>query len=343
MENLMSLVLKQAARPRGVITAFDKPSTAEKHSEAVSVSVIIPVTERCNDLASLYQAYVEILNRTERSFEFLFVLDGGFEEAARKLEPIQASGEPIRVLSLPRAYGEATALMVGFEQARGDVFLTLPAHFQVTPEGVLEILNCLDEGHDLVVARRHPRVDSWVNRLQDYVFNFLTRWLTRTQFHDIGCRLKGMRRQVVQEIDLYGDLHRFLPLLAYQRGFRVSEVSVSQHPSDNRTKVYRPGVYLRRLLDIVTVVFLSRFAKKPLRFFGLIGAELFSVGFVITALLTVQRIFDLIALTDRPLLILGVLLMVLGVQIGSIGLLGEMIVFTHARKIKDYTIKQTLE
>ncbi len=335
MENLTSPPIEPLQNATDPVPVLEKSCPA--------VSVVVPVTEQRDDLADLYRAHAEVLSRTGRSFEFLFVLDGGYEESARKLKKMQALGEPIRVLSLPRSFGEATALAVGFKQARGDILLTLSAHFQVVPEGLQEVLGRLDEGQDLVVTRRYPRTDSWINRLQDYSFNSLTRWLTGVQFHDIGCRLKGMRRRVAREIDLYGDLHRFLPLLAYQRGFRVAEVSVLQHPSDSWARVFGPGVYLRRLLDILTVFFLFKFTRKPLRFFGLIGAALFGAGSFISLMLAAQRILGSTALADRPLLILGVLLMVLGVQIGSIGLLGEIITFTHARKMRDYTIGQILK
>jgi glycosyltransferase involved in cell wall biosynthesis len=330
----MSLSVKEARSSMDAIRAAEKTS--------VAVSVIVPVTNHCDDLADLYTTYAEVLNRTGRSFEFLFVLDSSFEEAAKKLEPMQIFGEPIRVLSLPRSFGEATALAVGFAHARGDVILTLSGYFQTLPEGVLKVLSQLDEGYDLVVTRRCPRIDSWLNRSQNYVFHLLTRWLTGVQLHDISCGLKGMRQRVAREIDLYGDLHRFFPVLAYQRGFRVVEVAVPQDSRDGRARVRWPGVYLRRLLDIVTVFFLLKFTKKPLRFFGLIGAGFFGAGLFISAVLSVQRILGLTGLADRPLLILGVLLLVLGFQIVSIGLLGELIVFTHARKMRGYTVEQVL-
>lgn len=330
----MPFSMKQKERPIDVVVAVEKSPMA--------ISVIVPIVERCDDLAEIYRSHAEVLKRTGRSFEFIFIIDGGFEEAVPKLEPLAALGEPIRIIRLPRKFGEATALMVGFEQARSEILITLSSYLQVIPDGVEKILKMIEEGFDLVVARRFPRIDSWMNRVQTRGFHFLTRRLTGVDLHDLGCGLKGMRRQVAREIHLYGDLHRFLPLLAYQRGFRVAEVDIPQHPADGRTRIYRPGVYLRRLLDILTMVFLFKFTQKPLRFFGLVGAGLFGAGFIISAILAVQKILGLTTLANRPLLILGVLLMVLGVQTGSIGLLGEMIIFTHARKIKEYTIDKIL-
>lgn len=331
----MSLSIKPIERPADVLTSDQAPLAA--------VSVIVPVTERYEDLVEIYRVHAKVLNQLGRAFEFVYVFDGGFEEGARQLEPLQSSGEPIRVVILPRRFGEATALTVGFEQARSEILLTLSSYLQVMPEGIERVLKMIEEGCDLVVARRFPRIDSWMNRIQTRGFHFLTRRLTGVDLHDMSCGLKGMRRRVARELNLYGDLHRFLPLLAYQRGFRVTEVAIPQHPADGRVRVYQPGVYLRRLLDILTLVFLFKFTKKPLRFFGLIGVGLFGAGFLISAVLAVQKMLGMTALTDRPLLIFGVLLMVLGVQTGSIGLLGEIIIFTHARKVKDYTIDKVLK
>lgn len=309
---------------------------------AVSVSVIVPVAERCNDLAEVYRTHAAVLERAGRSFEFLFVIDGGFEWASGSLDRLIAEGKPIRVITLPRSFGEATALSMGFEQAHGDVLVTVPAYFQVEPEGLENILQAIEKGYDLAVTRRWPRVDSKLNRLQTRLFHFITARLTGVNLRDIGCGLRAIRRRVISEIQLYGDLHRFLPIFAFQRGFRITEVCVPQHPREARLRVYRPGVYLRRFLDILTMVFLFKFTKKPLRFFGLIGSGLFASGLTISFLVTIQRILSATPLADRPLLILGVLLMVLGVQVGSIGLLGEMIIFTHARKMKDYAIDKFL-
>jgi glycosyltransferase involved in cell wall biosynthesis len=315
--------------------AADKPS--------VAVSIVVPVTERCDDLCDLYRAHAVVLTSRGYSFEFIFVFDGGFQEQVSGLEALVAQGEPIRIVTLARSFGEATALMVGFEQAQGEILLTLAAYFQVVPEGLVQVLSMVHKGYDCVIARRCPRIDSWLNQLQTLGFNSLVRRLTGVGWHDMSCGLKGLHRRVVQELHLYGDLHRFLPLLAYQGGFRVTEVDIPQHPADSWVRVYRPGVYLRRLLDILTLVFLCKFVRKPLRFFGLIGVGFFTVGLLISLVLTVERLLGLTGLADRPLLILGVLLMVLGIQTGTIGFLGEIVIFTHAGNEKDYKIDKILE
>lgn len=320
-----------------------EPGAVSSESMTVAVSVVVPVTERCNALDEIYRVHAEVLRSLVPSFEFIFVLDEGYEKAAQPLHGLIGKGEPIRIVPLQRHFGEATVLMVGFQQAQADVIVTLSAYFQTLPEGLRTVMSSLNEGYDLIVTRRYPRQDPWINRLQNRVFHCAMRLLTGVQFHDMSCGLRGIRKHVVREVNLYGDLHRFLPLLAYQRGFRVVERDVAQHPADCHSRMLRPGVYLRRFLDIITVVFLFKFTKKPLRFFGLVGAGLFSGGLGISMILAMQKLFGLTGLTDRPLLILGALLMVLGVQTASVGLLGEMIVFTHARKMKDYTVKSILK
>jgi len=307
------------------------------------VSIVVPVTERCENLWDIYRSHLEVLNQRGMTYEFIYVIDGGFDLDGEVASSLAHESHGVRVIQLSRTFGEATALGVGFEQAKGEVVVTLPSYFQTTPDGVGKVLDALDEGYDLVVARRWPRHDSWANKLQNCGFHFLVRWFTGVTFQDLGCGLKGMKKRVARELQLYGDLHRFLSLLAYQRGFSILEVDVPQHPVDQSTRMYKPGVYLRRLLDIFTIVFLFKFTKKPLRFFGLIGSGLFFAGFTISSYLTMEWMLGLGGLADRPLLILGVLLMVLGVQTGSIGLLGEIIIFTHARKMKDYTIKTFLK
>ncbi len=309
----------------------------------VGVSIVVPVTERCEDLVEIYRAHLDILNRRGVTSEFIFVVDGGFEREGDLVRALAQNEEMVRVIQLSRPFGEATALAVGFEQAEGDVVMSMPAYFQTTPEGLDALLDALDQGYDVAVARRWPRHDSWINKLQNRGFHFVVRWFTGVTFHDLGCGVRGMKKRVVRELQLYGDLHRFLPLLAYQRGFRIREVDVPQHQADRTTRLYGPGVYLRRLLDILTIVFLFKFTRKPLRFFGLIGSGLFAMGFSLSLYLAVERLMGMSGLADRPILILGVLLMVLGVQTASIGLLGEIIIFTHARKMKEYTIEKFLK
>ena len=311
---------------------------------SVDLSIVIPVSERHDDLGEIYRQSVQEISAIGYSYEFIFVLDGSDHEILHTLKELKKECPEIKVITLSRHVGEATALAMGLDKARAPIILTIPSYFQVEPQDVHGLLNKLvKDDQDLVIAWRYPRIDSLFNRLQSRVFHFLTRSLTGIKFHDVSCGLRAMKRKVGQEVQLYGDLHRFFPLLAYQRGFKVAEVTVRQSGQDLKRRVYSPGVYLRRLLDLLTIFFLYKFTKKPLRFFGLIGSGISGAGVIITMYLGLYRLLGFGGLADRPLLILGVLLLVLGIQLFSIGLLGEIIIFTHARDVKDYQVKEILE
>jgi glycosyltransferase involved in cell wall biosynthesis len=309
----------------------------------IALSVVIPISERHDDLRELYENYARELSATGQAYEMIFVLDRLDRETLLALKALKRDYPAITVIILSQWFGEATALSVGFEKARGTVILTLPSYFQVEPDQIHALLQKLVEDHqDLVIGWRHPRIDASFNRLQSWVFHWLVHTLTGTSYHDVSCGFRIMRRSVVEEVRLYGDLHRFLPLLAHQRGFKIVELPVKQSARDARRRMQRPGIYLRRLLDLLTLFFLFKFTKKPLRFFGLVGSTIFGVGALLTAYLGVDRLLG-VPLASRPLLVLSVLLMVFGVQLFSIGLLGEIIIFTHARGVKDYQTREILE
>ncbi len=310
------------------------------------VSVVIPVVERYGDLRQLYTEFAAELERLGRSAEFLFVVDDSQRGAVPVLRQLQAeSGGEIVIVTLGGAFGESAALTLGMEKARGERILTLASYFQVDPRGLgdaFAALELIDGGVDMVVGRRHPRIDSKFNRLQSRLFHSVVGRLTGTRFHDISCGFKLMKRRVARELNLYGGLHRFIPLLALSRGFTVKEIPLRQRDEDRGMRYHGTGTYLGRLLDVLTVFFLTRFTRTPLRFFGLLGTALFFLGFVIDLIAVVQRALGEQSLADRPILLLGVLLMVLGVQTLSLGLIGEIIIFTHARSVRDYQVAEVI-
>lgn len=311
------------------------------------VSVVIPVVERYGDLRQLYQEFAAELDRLGRPAEFIFVVDASQRGAVPVLREIlrqvqNESGGEILIVTLGGAFGESAALTLGMERARGERILTLASYFQVDPCGLSDAFAALEGGADMVVGRRHPRIDSKFNRLQSRLFHSVVGRLTGTRFHDISCGFKLMKRKVSRELNLYGGLHRFIPLLALSRGFTVCEIPLRQRDEDRGTRYHGTGAYLGRLLDILTVFFLTKFTRTPLRFFGLLGTALFSLGFVIDLIAVLQRVVGEQGLADRPILLLGVLLMVLGVQTLSLGLIGEIIIFTHARKVREYQVAEVI-
>ncbi|HEX5759847.1 MAG TPA: glycosyltransferase [Thermoanaerobaculia bacterium] len=307
------------------------------------LSIVVPVGHRAGDLAALHRETAAELARLGRRFEFLFVVDARRRDVLPALRRLQQEAEhEVVIVVMGGAFGESASLSMGFERAHGETVITLPAYFQVEPSGLGALLAALEAGADLAVARREPRVDSWWNRVQSRLFHGFVRRLTSTDFRDVACGVRAMRRRVARELNLYGGMHRFIPVLALARGFSVREVPIPQRREDAPSRYHRPGVYIGRLLDVLTIFFLVKFTRTPLRFFGPVGMGLFSVGFLIDLVVAAQKLFLERGLSDRPLLLLGVLLMILGVQTLSIGLLGEIIIFTHARNVRDYQVAEVL-
>ena len=305
------------------------------------VSVIVPVVRRHGDISALYREYKAALVQLGRPHEFLFVLDGPQPEVAAQLDSLRQQGEPLTVIGLTREFGEATALMAGFEHSTGGIILTLPGYSQITAEGIGPLLAAMDSA-DLAVGHRWPRAGGALEALRRRAFHGLVSAVTGQRLRDLGCGARALKRRVLEEIALYGDQHRFLPVLADRQGFRVTEVDVPQSPADRFDGTYRPREYAHRVLDIFTVFFLVRFTKKPLRFFGMLGASLFGIALLLVTILVVQRLFFDMALGDRPALLLSSLLLVVGLQLFALGLLGEIVIFTHARNIKDYQIDRVI-
>ena len=304
------------------------------------LSVIIPVTERYDPVSELYHEYKRAIESTGENYEFIYVLDGENPEVLKELNQLQTTDD-ITVIALAKRFGEATALNAAFSQASGDVFLTLPAYQQVEADEIPKIIKSLEDC-DMVLARRCPRSDSIINRMQARMFNFLLRFSTDLQINDAGCSVRAFTRKIIEDVQLYGDLHRFFPVIVHQQGYRVIETNVAQAKEDKHRRIYSPGLYVRRLLDLLTIFFLIKFTKKPLRFFGLVGTTLFAFGVIGTLFLVIQRMFFDMPLADRPALILSSLLVVLGVQIIAIGLIGEIIIFTHAKELKEYKIDKII-
>ena len=315
-----------------------KDADASAASKLGLISVVIPVVERADDLLSVYRAFARELDERGAEHEFLFVFDGRFHPP-EELVSLSRDNPGIRILRFAREFGETAALRMGIEKGRGDLILTLPAYFQVQPQGVGLLLDAIDSGADIAVANRSPRLDSWLNRMQSRAFHRMVGGVTDQQFHDMACGVRAMRRVVAESIPLYGDLHRFIPALALREGYRVDEISVPQHPNDARTRVYRPGVYFRRLLDIAAFFFLAKFTEKPLRFFGLIGSVFLAAGVVLNLVLLVQRVEGQ-GIANRPALLLAVLLLALGVQLIGLGLVGEIIVHLRAPHRRAYRVRE---
>ncbi|MGF1612820.1 MAG: glycosyltransferase [Gammaproteobacteria bacterium] len=307
----------------------------------VELSVIIPVTDRYDPIRDVHKEYKQGLETSSLMWEMIYVLDGPFPDVLSELTQLREEGEKIRIITLARRFGEATALTVGFNHSSGNILLTLPAYQQVEASEIPKLLGALNE-HDMVLARRHPRIDSRLNRLRSRIFNTLLKFDRDFPIHDAGCNVRVFKRCVADEIHIYGDLHTFLPLMAHRQGFKITELSVRQSHRDRLRRSYPPTKYFTKLLDILAIFFLTKFTKKPLRFFGLAGATTLMLGLVATLYIVIERLFFDVALANRPALLFSSLLIVLGIQIFAIGLIGEIIIFTHARQLREYTVERII-
>jgi glycosyltransferase involved in cell wall biosynthesis len=307
----------------------------------MDLSIIVPVGQRrSRDIAALYREYHASVASLGLPFEFIFVLDGP-RELSQSLKPIEGEGR-LTVIELTRPFGEATALMAGFQRARGRIIVTLPAYEQIEPSEIRKLIAALDSA-DLAIGHRWPRAGNRWEFARRRVFHGLIAYVTGQRFRDLGCGARAMKRRVLEEISLYGDQHRFLPVLANRHGFKVVEVDLRQSPKDRYDAGYRAREYLHRVLDIFSVFFLVRFTKKPLRFFGMIGAGMLALGALLTLWLVAERLIFNHPLSERPALLLSSLLVVLGLQVFALGLLGELVIFTHARELRDYQVDQVIE
>jgi len=307
-------------------------STPQATNTAIEISIVCAVTRFAGDVAAVHREFREVVARSGRSAEFIYVFDGPWTGAEESVSRIEEDVFPVRVFRLATTFGEATAMQIGFEQAAGRYVLTIPDRHQIDAAVLLEVLRRLDQGTPVVVTRREPRRDALLNRIQARVFHGLVRRLVGQNFRDMACEVRGFTAEAARRLELYGDQHRFIPVIAVRLGYRGEEIPGQQHPLNIGLRVYGPGTYLRRMLDILNIYFLTRFTRKPLRFFGLIGSAIGVLGFLICAALAVEKALLQITLSNRPLLLLGVLLIVLGVQVISIGLVGEIIIFLSSRR-----------
>jgi glycosyltransferase involved in cell wall biosynthesis len=295
------------------------------------LSVVVPVYNEERSVELLYDEIAAALDPLDHEWEAVFVDDGSTDGSFAALTRLHSRAPNVRVVRLRRNFGKAAALAAGFAQASGDVIATLDADGQDDPAELPRLLAKLDEGYDLVSGWKVRRRDPWRRRLVSRVFNAVTGWISGVRLHDMNCGLKAYRAEVVRGLPLYGELHRFIPVLAHERGYRVTELAVNHRPREHGRSRYGIERYLRGFFDLITVTFMGRYRHRPLHLFGGLGLALGGIGFLICVYLTILW-FAGNAIGHRPLLTLGVLLVVVGMQFLSLGLIGEMITTHHEER-----------
>lgn len=300
-------------------------------SPAVELSVVIPLYNEAEGLRELYTLLVQSLLPHADRYELIFVDDGSTDGSFEALKALRAEDRRVTVVRLRGNQGKAVALAVGFREARGPIIVTLDADLQDDPREIPRFLEELNKGYDLVSGWKVSRNDPWSRRTLSAMFNRVTARLTGVSLHDFNCGFKGYRRAVVEEIRLYGELHRFIPALAVWRGFRVGEIPVAHHPRRYGQSKFGVERIPRGFFDLLTVLMLTRYTTRPLHLFGLLGLLSGIAGFGIVAYLSIGWWFGQ-WISVRPLFILGTLMILVGIQLVSFGLLAEMIVYSRSRE-----------
>lgn len=330
--------------PPAAAPAQDAGAEAERAGErgALDVSIVVPVDAGDGRVREVVEALGAELERLGRSWECLPVFDGCRGPAWEAAEALARElGERVRPIAFQRPFGQSACLAAGLERARGRVIVTTPQYVQVDPRELERLLAAIDAGADFAVPWRQQRVDPLLNRVQSAGFNLLMRRIVGAPFHDLNCYFRAMRREVLEGMAIYGDMYRFLPVLALRQGYDVVEVQVRHLQEWGGAGFFGFGVYARRVLDILGVVFLTHFTHKPLRFFGSLGAAFaLSGGGLVTALVLQKLLVANTGLYNRPLFLLGVMLFVLGVQVIGFGLVGEIIIYTRASALREYRIER---
>jgi glycosyltransferase involved in cell wall biosynthesis len=295
------------------------------------ISVVVPVHDEERTVALLFDELQAALEPLDQPWEAVFVDDGSTDGSFAALTRLHNAQGNVRVVRLRRNFGKAAALAAGFAQAQGDVVVTIDADLQDDPAEIPRLLAKLDEGFDLVSGWKAHRRDPLSRRALSRIFNWVTSRVSGLRLHDMNCGLKAYRAEVVKELRLYGELHRFIPVLAHYRGHRIAELPVNHRPREHGRSRYGVERYLRGFLDLLTVSFIGRYRHRPLHLFGGLGLSLGAIGFAILVYLTILKIGGH-AIGERPLLTLGVLLLVVGLQFFSLGLISELITSMHEER-----------
>jgi len=312
----------------------------------MDLSIIIPVYNEEQSLESLIQETKSVLDSARLDYEFIIVDDGSIDGTYPLLMSLHKKDPCIKVLRLKRNFGQTAALAAGLAYAHGKIVVAMDGDGQNDPRDIPALINKLGEGFDVVSGWRFPRQDPfWSRRLPSRIANGIISWTTKVKLHDYGCTLKAIRSEVAKDLKLYGEMHRFIPVIAYERGARIAELKVNHRARRWGKSNYGMARTFRVILDLLTVKFLLSYATRPLHIFGFIGLIVGGSGFLISVYLTLQKILYGLDIGGRPLLLLAVLLILIGFQFISMGLLGEMLARTyHESQNKPiYVVKEILD
>ncbi len=310
------------------------------------ISIVVPIYNEAPNLQLLIESILDAMRPMGRPFELILIDDGSTDGSQEVLRAMKTDNSELRAIFLRRNFGQSAAMTAGFDYARGEIVITMDGDLQNDPRDIPHLIGKLEEGYDLVSGWRQDRQDPFFSkRLPSMLANWLIGRTTGVKLHDYGCSLKAYRGEVAKHLLLYGELHRFIPVLASLYGSRMTEVVVTHHPRKMGKSKYGIGRTYRVLLDLLLILFFQKFATRPLQFFGLNGGLLFGIGLVIELYLTWLKLWGGEDIGGRPLLLLGALLIITGIVLAGLGLLGELVVRTYYESSgkKIYAVREVLE
>lgn len=314
------------------------------HVEAhVALSVVIPVMDEEGNVEELYRQLAGVLDSMPMTAEIVFVDDGSKDQTVARLEELYRADRRLRVIALRRNFGKTAALVAGFAEAHGDVVVTMDGDLQDDPAELPRMLDALEGDVDLVSGWKRVRHDPWSKTVPSRFFNATVRRFTGIPLHDFNCGFKAYRREVLEDLKLYGELHRFIPVLAYWKGYRVAELAVEHRPRRSGRSKFGAGRLFKGLLDFLKVLFLTRYMQRPLQLFGLLGLALSGLGIVGLIYLGILKLLgQSVFQTHGPLLFLSGILLISGIQLFVLGLLGEMLRHYGYDASAEYSVRRRL-
>lgn len=323
-----------------IVSATKPIQSQTKMNKEVLVSVVIPLYNEANSIPELGEKLVNVLwiNYRDR-YEIIFVDDGSTDDSRIRIRELNRKNPRIHCISFRRNYGKSAALQIGFRAAKGKIIITMDADLQDDPEEIPYLVKKLNEGWDLVSGWKKVRHDPISKVLPSKMFNFVTSMISGIRLHDINCGLKAYKNIVAKRMLVYGEMHRYLPILAHWDGFKVTEMPVKHHPRKYGKSKFGVGRFIKGFLDLLTVMITTRYMQRPLHFFGTIGTLITLLGFLINFYLFLEWLFGKTYLSNRPLLLFGITLIIFGAQLISIGLLGEINIKNFAERT-NYNIRE---
>lgn len=322
---------------------YYKPAgeTAQIQAPKISfqkISIVIPLYNEEESITPLVNEIRKALKPINKPYEVLFIDDGSTDSSLKVIKELARTDTRLKFISFRKNYGKSAALQVGFKAVTGDAVITMDADLQDDPNEIPNLLKKLDEGFDLCSGWKKQRHDPFIKKYSSRFFNFVTRLISGIKIHDFNCGLKAYRKEVVHNLNVYGELHRYVPVLANWQGFTVTEIPVKHHARRYGKTKFGMSRFFKGFIDLITVTFVGRYIKRPMHFFGFFGALSFFVGLIVNGYLTIEWLSGK-ALSNRPMLFLGMLLIIVGVQFFSVGLLGEMMVHQNQSE-REYVVKE---